>query len=202
MKLVIMTKSTFFVEEDKILTILFEEGLDNLHISKTDHSPHYAERLLSLIPSNYHRFITVHQNFNLTKEFSLAGIHLDADTTIPPKDFRGRISSTCSDILKLKDTRKRFAYVTLKNINDGIEYPMERKSLFIPELKELQRQGLIGRHVYAMGGIKLSDIPSLKEYGFGGVVVCGALWQKFNIQHATDFRSIIAYFKKLKQAVE
>ena len=30
MKLIIMTKSTFFVEEDKILTTLFEAGLDNL----------------------------------------------------------------------------------------------------------------------------------------------------------------------------
>ena len=32
MKLVIMTKPTFFVEEDKILTTLFEEGMENLHI--------------------------------------------------------------------------------------------------------------------------------------------------------------------------
>ena len=39
MKLVIMTKSTYFVEEDKILSMLFEEGLDSLHISKADTSP-------------------------------------------------------------------------------------------------------------------------------------------------------------------
>lgn len=38
MKLVIMTKSTYFVEEDKILSMLFEEGLDSLHISKADTS--------------------------------------------------------------------------------------------------------------------------------------------------------------------
>ena len=34
MKLVIMTKSTFFVEEDKILTTLFDEGMDKLHLYK------------------------------------------------------------------------------------------------------------------------------------------------------------------------
>ena len=34
MKLVIMTKSTFFVEEDKILTALFDEGMDKLHLYK------------------------------------------------------------------------------------------------------------------------------------------------------------------------
>ena len=30
MKLVVMTKSTYFVEEDKIISMLFEEGLDCL----------------------------------------------------------------------------------------------------------------------------------------------------------------------------
>ena len=30
MKLAIMTKSTFFVEEDKFLTSLLDEGIDNL----------------------------------------------------------------------------------------------------------------------------------------------------------------------------
>lgn len=34
MKLVIMTKSTFFVEEDKILEALFDAGMDNLHLFK------------------------------------------------------------------------------------------------------------------------------------------------------------------------
>ena len=32
MKLVLMTKPSFFVEEDKIIATLFNEGLDNLHL--------------------------------------------------------------------------------------------------------------------------------------------------------------------------
>lgn len=38
-----MTQPTFFVEEDKILSSLFEEGLDILHLHKPDSSPMYAE---------------------------------------------------------------------------------------------------------------------------------------------------------------
>ena len=34
MKLIIMTKATFFVEENQILTTLFEEGMENLHLYK------------------------------------------------------------------------------------------------------------------------------------------------------------------------
>ena len=50
MKLIVMTKPTFFVEEDKILEALFEEGLNDLHLYKPGSAPVYAERLLSLLP--------------------------------------------------------------------------------------------------------------------------------------------------------
>ena len=52
MKLAIMTKSTFFVEEDKILATLFEEGLDNLHLYKPDTSPIFRKIALPLTRGN------------------------------------------------------------------------------------------------------------------------------------------------------
>ena len=48
-----MTKPTFFVEEDKILGNLFEEGLENLHLYKPGASPMYSERLLTLLGDDY-----------------------------------------------------------------------------------------------------------------------------------------------------
>ena len=54
MKLIVLTEPGFFIEEDKILTSLFEEGLDTLHLRKPDSEPVYCERLLSLIPDIYH----------------------------------------------------------------------------------------------------------------------------------------------------
>ena len=50
MKLVLMTKPSFFVEEDKIIATLFNEGLDNLHLYKPGSAPIYSERLLTLLP--------------------------------------------------------------------------------------------------------------------------------------------------------
>ena len=50
MKLILITTPTYFVEEDKIITALFEEGLDTLHLRKPDTAPMFAERLLTLIP--------------------------------------------------------------------------------------------------------------------------------------------------------
>ena len=47
MKLILITTPTYFVEEDKIITALFEEGLDTLHLRKPDTAPMFAERLLT-----------------------------------------------------------------------------------------------------------------------------------------------------------
>ena len=98
MKLVIMTKSTFFVEEDKILATLFDEGMDSLHLYKPDSSPMYSERLLTLLPEDYYRKITVHEHFYLKSEYNLGGIHIDRPEEVVPKGYKGQVSRTCTDI--------------------------------------------------------------------------------------------------------
>ena len=84
MKLIIMTKPTFFVEEDKILTSLFDEGMDNLHLYKPGASPMYSERLLTLLPEDLDRKVTVHEHFYLKEEYGLKGIHIDNETDTAP----------------------------------------------------------------------------------------------------------------------
>ena len=69
MKLIVVTAPTFFVEEDKIITALFEEGLDILHLRKPETPAMYSERLLTLIPEKYHRRIVTHEHFYLKEEF-------------------------------------------------------------------------------------------------------------------------------------
>jgi thiamine-phosphate pyrophosphorylase len=71
MKLIVITTPNYFVEEDKIITTLFEEGLDILHLRKPDMPAIYAERLLTLIPEKYHRRIVTHDHFYLKNEFDL-----------------------------------------------------------------------------------------------------------------------------------
>lgn len=89
MKLVIMTKSTFFVEEDKILASLFDEGMDNLHLFKPGSSPMYSERLLTLLPKDFYKKITVHEHYYLNNEYRLGGTHIDNPADIAPQRFQG-----------------------------------------------------------------------------------------------------------------
>ena len=77
MKLILITAPEYFIEEDQIITALFEEGLDILHLRKPDTAPMFAERLLTLIPEQYHKRIVVHGHFYLKDEYRLKGIHLN-----------------------------------------------------------------------------------------------------------------------------
>jgi thiamine-phosphate pyrophosphorylase len=201
MKLVLMTQPTFFVEEDKILTSLFEEGLDNLHLYKPGSEPVYSERLLTLLPDSYYSKITVHDNFYLKEEYKLHGIHIDDESTPAPKGYRGHISRTCTHLDLLKEAKKNADYVLLKYIFDSQTEPDQKSSFTIEQLKEASRRGLIDRHVYALGGMNLDNVKLAKELGFGGIVISGDLWNRFNIHQELDYQALIDHFSKLRKAI-
>lgn len=201
MKLVIMTSPTYFVEEDKILETLFEEGMETLHLNKPDSSPVYAERLLSLLPEEYHKKIVVHDNYYLKNEYGLAGIHLDHADAEAPKGYRGKVSLTCQSIKQLKAAKKHSKYVFLRNVFDSMPDADGETMLNYDQLKEASRQGLIDKHVYALGGVRLENIKMLRELGFGGAVVCNDLWTRFNIHNEQDYKELIIHFTKLYKAI-
>lgn len=201
MKLAIMTKSTFFVEEDKIIASLFDEGMDNLHLFKPGSSPMYSERLLTLLQEDYYRKIIVHDHYYLKQEYDLGGIHIDDPKASVPEGYKGKYSRTCTDLADLKEMKKKSNYVFLKNIFDCIEFKDEKSSFSISQLEQAAAHGLIDKKVYALGGMSLENIKIAKDLGFGGVVICGDLWNKFDIHNETDFKELIAHFEKLRKAI-
>ena len=201
MKLAIMTHSTFFVEEDKILAALFEAGLDNLHLYKPGSSPIYSERLLSLLPSTTYNKITVHEHLYLKDEYNLAGIHLDDASIQEPIGYKGRISRTCKRIEDLKETKKSSSYVFLGNILNSQSNKSVLSDLDMNSLTKAADCGLIDKKVYALGGMNIDNIQFARDLGFGGIVICGDLWNRFNIHHQRDYKELIAHFEKLRKLV-
>ena len=202
MKLIILTKPTFFVEEDQILTALFEEGMEHLHLYKPNQEPVFSERLLTLLDDDYYRKITVHNHFYLREEYGLRGIHLDNVTDELPYGYRGTVSRTCRSLSVLADAKRRSSYVFLQNIFDSQSNPADKSTLTMDELREASRRGLIDKKVYAMGGMKLDNIGMAKDLGFGGVVICGDLWNRFDIHNELDYKELLQHFERLKKAID
>ena len=201
MKLIVVTTPTFFVEEDQILTALFEEGLDILHLRKPETPAMYSERLLTLIPQKYHKRIVTHEHFYLQEEFGLMGIHLNRRNPTEPHDYSGHVSCTCRTLDELESKKRFYDYLFLSPVFDSVSNP--RPAAFEPdELRQAKRDGLIDSKVMALGGIRLERLALLKDLGFGGAVIMGDLWNKFNACTDRDYRGIIDYFKKLRKAID
>ena len=200
MKLLLLSSPHFFVEEDKILSSLFEEGLDILHLRKPDSEPVYSERLLTLIPRVHHPRIITNDHFYLKEEFQLMGIHLSRRNPLPPQNYNGLVTRSCNSLEELAEAKRDSQYVILKDVFDSLSDP-ERKSKYTPEqLREAVRRGLIDRHVIAQTGISLDTIPQAADMGFGGVIVCNDLWKRFNIHSGMDYKALIAHFRQLRKA--
>ena len=200
MKLILLSTPEFFVEEDKIINALFDEGLDLLHLRKPASEPIYSERLLTLLPDSCHSRIIVHEHFYLKDEFNLRGIHLSADHPEPPKGYSGHVSRSVHSLDQLRQEREGMDYVFLSPIFDSISYPERHAGYTAQQLYDATRAGLIDRKVMAAGGISGETLPLLSDYGFGGAVISGDLWHRFNIHSGLDYREVIAHFRKLRKA--
>lgn len=202
MKLIVMTKPTFFVEEDKILANLFDEGLENLHLNKPGSSPMYSERLLTLLGEDLTSKITVHHHFYLKEEYRLKGIHIDDARTEPPAGYRGNITRTCHAIDELKEAKKHSNYVFLQSIFNSQTVASEKQTFTEEELKAASKQGLIDKKVYALGGMNIDNVKYAKDLGFGGIVICGDLWNRFDIHNELDYKELLLHFERLRKTID
>ena len=56
--------------------------------------------------------------------------------------------------------------------------------------------------MYALGGMNLDTIREIKDLGFGGVVICGDLWNRFNIHQEIDYRELLNHFELLLKTID
>ena len=202
MKLILITPPSYFVEEDKIITALFEEGLDILHLRKPNTAPMYAERLLSLIPEQYHKRIVVHGHFYLKDEYKLKGIHLNSRNPNIPANYKGHLSRSCHSLEEIKEHKKAHDYLFLSPVFDSISKKDYCANYSQEELKKAHKASIIDKKVIALGGIDADNIKQVKNLGFGGAAVLGGIWDKFDTCCDRDYACLIEHFKKLKKLAD
>lgn len=202
MKLVLCSTPTFFVEEDEIVTALFEEGLDGLILRKPNSAPAYMERLLTLIPTNYYKRIITCQHYYLQTEYKLNSILLTDDETAVPEGYKGETGKSCRTSQELQTYRKKFDYLIYA------PFPKETKKGGIPqqqpmieELKRAKINGLIDKRVMVEGAVDEENLLFYKKCNFGGAVLGTAFWNKFDIRRGKDYNHLIDYYKTLKNMV-
>jgi|SRR3972149_5782798 len=168
-------------------------------ISPPENIPNEKETIISLFENGL-------EIFHIHKP-SLSNEELQNYIRQIPWKFRDRIFLH-EDFLKfhslqeLNSCKKEYEYAFLSPIFDSISKENYKSKLDLSELEQIVE----GKKIIALGGIDEDKIETVREIGFFGVAVLGAIWQsenpvgKFkNIQTLCHSELVSESHKMLKQ---
>lgn len=198
MKLIVITTPHFFEGESRILSALFQEGMERLHLRKPQSDAASLRTLVDEIPDAYHSRIVLHDHFELTETCQLGGIHLNNRNHKIPESFKGSISRSCHSLQEVQENRG-LDYVFLSPVFQSISKEGYGSCFTWEALKNAAFDGIIDQKVIALGGLSEKTIPSIADLGFGGVAVLGALWG--NKPEASPASTIINRYKIIQSCM-
>jgi thiamine-phosphate pyrophosphorylase len=203
MKLIVISSPKTISNEENLFTVLFENGLQTLHLRKPRYSTARLAKLIEKIPAQYHNRIVIHTHHNLLLKYDLKGIHFTKkhkkrrfQTWCMMKLLRSRKSDfiTSTSYTKLGsviESVKEYSYVFLSPIFDS------STSKYQAGFTEHSLKGVLEKthhRVIARGGIEVNYIPKVMEIGFTGLAVRSDLWDS---DDPTGL--FIEYVKKFKE---
>ena len=157
-------------EAARISELLSSGKADFVHIRKPYSSLRDIRNLIEKIPQPLRSRLRLHGHFALLDEFSLAGAHLNSRCPEAPYNARS-LTRSCHSLAELRDL-DRYEYVTLSPIYDSISKTGYSSAFDANELKGKLPPG----KVIALGGVTPDRFPELKEAGFAGAALLGAVW--------------------------
>ncbi|MDR0814119.1 MAG: thiamine phosphate synthase [Bacteroidales bacterium] len=197
MHCIIISHENPFEGESDIINLLFHAGMDNFHLRKPAYSKEILQNMLWDIEPAYHSRIVLHDHFELAKQFSLAGVHLNSRNPVCPPDAVA-VSCGCHSLACLNARQSTFnGLIFLSPVFDSISKAGYKKAFTDEELSAASKNRIINRRIIALGGMSAETIPVAGSYGFGGVAVLGALWG--NNPVANDKNRIVDKFLQLKE---
>ena len=217
MRLIVITTETFFEGEAQAVNLLFEHGLETLHLRKPFASQNETLDFIRMIHKDYFARIVLHDHYNLVKLMDLKGFHLNrrnpeikadykSDDNLNVRDedknmFLGKqrftLSRSCHSFEEMI-TSSDCDYVFLSPVFDSISKIGYKQGFTHEQLNDAKKNKLINERVIALGGLIVQNIPVAHRYGFGGVAVLGSLWSDF-AAHRKEFE-LLNRFNELKMA--
>ena len=218
MKLIAITTETFFEGETEAVNMLFENGLETLHLRKPYASQQEMEDFINQVNKDFHSRIVLHDYYELIKNevgakgvFDLKGIHIKKgrreegakgrrDERAKGRHFdrlsdRGTVSGSCHSFEEVLEAR--FCdYVFLSPIFDSISKAGYKQGFTSEQLQDAKERMIINERVIALGGVTADNIYIVRAYGFGGIAVLGSLWGNYAIDR--DSNELLQRFYKLK----
>ena len=190
MEIVLISCPYFFDGEIELITSMFEEGLDIFHLRKPGFNEDKLDKFLQQIKTGYHSRIKVHASTGLFDNYRLGGIHIPVEMAVESNIIELKktksisVSSSFHSLGEVKRKNEHIDYAFLSPVFDSISKKNYKCRFDYVELKEVLPQA--NTRIIALGGCKADNLKQVKQLGFSGAAVLGAVWNS-----ADPFRSYI-----------
>ncbi len=185
-RLVLLTAPTAQPDEAHVLTELLAQDLGRLHLRKPGWPAAQLEALIQELPLQVYPRLVLHACPELVRKYQLGGLHLTeharAAARRRPALLPGQtLSTSFHSLAEISRDRRHYDYVFLSPIFDSLSKAGYASNF---DLGDLQRAlpALAARPGYhapvlALGGIEAQNISQVRQAGFAGAAVLGAVWQ-------------------------
>ncbi|MBL4754354.1 MAG: thiamine phosphate synthase [Flavobacteriales bacterium] len=182
MKLIVISRSKVHLGEEKVVSELFEQGLQVFHLRKPTASAEEIEHFLKRLPQKYLNRVVLHTQHELAPKYGLKGIHLTSKHRkkklkawflvqyLKIKHPTLTISTSFHSVDTLTSGGAFYHYAFLSPVFDSIS-----KKKHLGRFAEVDLRNL-DQDIIALGGINEENIGALKKKGYSGAAVLGAIW--------------------------
>lgn len=210
MKVSLLTSNQRFRSEIDLVNLLFENGLELLHLKKRKFTKSKTKEYLNSVSKNHHNKIILHKHYWLAAKYKLKGIHLGRTERRSPlktaikifflKLYHPKLQVTTSfhSLQSAQEDVKNYNHVILSPIFDSIS-----KRNYSPAFSERQLISLFEKtkhNYYALGGVDEAHVSMAKNLGFKGILLYGSIWNAGD-EKLKKFKSIVALAKGEKKHI-
>jgi thiamine-phosphate pyrophosphorylase len=175
-RLIVITAPHCIPQEVEIWLQLFNLGLQKLHLRKPGWDNGNLVDLIEQVPMCWRKRIVVHHHANVMQQTGAGGVHF----SYPSKNKLGSSGYTVSYSVhswtELKSIIHHCDYVLISPVYNSISkkgYGQNKSLISIPE-------ELIGKKIFALGGINDQNINNVFQMGYYGVALLGYFWEEPN----------------------
>jgi len=199
MNIVVLTADKTLPGEADLLNALFRAGLQRLHIRKPALTVDETRNFINGIDRIHHKKLVIHRHHNLHQEMTLGGIHLSS-FDLADASLMNKIAGTSPDAVsaslhswsELEALPFTCSYVFISPVFNSISKPGYNAAIDLGVLQkmDLNKTRKILPMIYGLGGVNKDNITTLKQNGFDGAALLGAIWQsKDPVAAFVDIRS-------------
>lgn len=181
---IVISNPTAITDEHAIIQQLFDEGLEIFHVRKKEFSENEMRTFIEQISEKYFSKIVLHSHYHLAEEYNLKGIHVRVDFN--SEASKQSLSASFHSLDEVEKFENKFDYGFLSPVFDSISKEGYKSKFDFSELKtylvnrKILNNGTGNGQVIALGGIDEDKIEKVKELGFSGIALLGAIWKSEN----------------------